>query len=199
MNAKKFYDWLHTEQEREPKADSQVLDFIYRFRTSQIKSIPDSERILKNQFLNGYCYYFAAMLKTAFKRGEICWAAPSNHIVWMDENGVPYDIGGVTVEKAEDWIPEYMLGNTLRDFLHIPGDLQETTDQDIKTVRETWALVKSPAFSYHGKNVTELSREEAESYLRYPFAIQDDLLITWMHGQKQEYLKRKFGLQDEKG
>ena len=35
-------------------------------------------------FTNGFCYYFAVILKDAFNRGEICWHKNYGHIVWRD-------------------------------------------------------------------------------------------------------------------
>lgn len=48
-----------------------------------------------NLFANGYCYYFATILKEAFNRGDIYWHKGYSHIVWVDINNIPYDIGGV--------------------------------------------------------------------------------------------------------
>lgn len=76
----------------------------------------ESEDVLYKQFSSGYCYYFAHMLQAAFGRGEVCWAAPYGHIVWVDEGGTPYDISGVNDSDTKDYIPEYMMGKTINDF-----------------------------------------------------------------------------------
>lgn len=72
-------------------------------------------------FSNGYCYYFAQMLNTAFSGGTVCWSVDRGHIVWLDgtdlQNDIPYDITGV----YEDYVelrPVSYLGTTIVDFLH---------------------------------------------------------------------------------
>ena len=86
-------DWIKKVKSVHPKSDEQVLQFIYDFRTMQKSEA--AEAAIYTQFESGYCYYFAHMLKLAFKRGEVCWAAPYGHMVWVDDDGVPYDISGV--------------------------------------------------------------------------------------------------------
>ena len=115
----KFPEWLQKIQRVHPKSDEEVLRFIYDFSVKQ--GYGEAEEILYQQFASGYCYYFACMLKAAFNRGEICWAAPFGHIVWVDKNGIPYDISGVNESETDDYIPEYMMGNTINDFKHISG------------------------------------------------------------------------------
>lgn len=104
----------------EANADETVLGFIYDFVWKKAASEEEYEMI-RSLFMDGYCYYFATMLKTAFSRGEICWCAPFGHFVWMDENGVPYDIEGVSTAEAEYYIPERYVAEGLDDFKHVPG------------------------------------------------------------------------------
>lgn len=100
----KFSEWLKKIQKVHPKADEEVLRFIYDFSVKQ--GYGEAEKVLYQQFISGYCYYFACMLKAAFNRGEVCWAAPYGHIVWVDENDIPYDISGVNKSETDDYIPE---------------------------------------------------------------------------------------------
>ena len=79
----KYPEWLENAKRQSPKANEKVLRFIYDFRTMQ--KTGESEDVLYKQFSSGYCYYFAHMLQAAFGRGEVCWAAPYGHIVWVDE------------------------------------------------------------------------------------------------------------------
>ena len=195
MHTKEFYDWIKTELKIVPEADTVVLDFIYRFRTYLNGVNNLAESILISQFKKGYCYHFAAILQSTFQRGEVCWMAPYGHMVWVDDNHIAYDISGIVKIKNEELIPDYMMGNVLRDFVHIPGDLSEITDTDEKNIIQEWKIVKDDSFSLHGKNVTELTKEEAKEYLQYPFVIQDDFRITWNFGLKTTYLKRKFNLE----
>lgn len=133
------------------------------------------------------------MLKAAFNRGEICWAAPFGHIVWVDENGIPYDISGVNESETDDYIPEYMMGNTILDFKHIAGKVHNTSDQEIAEMVLDWQDIRSNQF---GGDVTKIkTKKDAEKYLQQAFP------VLWLEDQevyekKVEYLKKKFGLQD---
>lgn len=116
-------------------ASEQVLGFIYDFRTHSggiFNKPEEAEEIIRNQFRNGYCYYFAHMLKLAFGRGEVCIAAPIGHFVWMDVNGMPYDIEGVNESDCEEYIPESFLGDMVQDFLHVKGVTHNTTKEEIE-------------------------------------------------------------------
>lgn len=64
----KFSEWLQKIQRVHPKADEEVLRFIDDFSVKQ--GYGEAEEVLYQQFANGYCYYFACMLKAAFNRGE---------------------------------------------------------------------------------------------------------------------------------
>lgn len=44
-------------------------------------------------FKCGFCYHFAVILQNEFG-GEIKWIKGCSHIVWVDENGLAYDIEG---------------------------------------------------------------------------------------------------------
>jgi len=103
-----------------PNANEQVLQFIYNFAWHKASTETEHEQI-RCLFMDGYCYYFATMLKTAFKRGEICWCAPYGHFVWLDTNGVPYDIEGVSTAEAKYYIPETYIEDGLADFMQVPG------------------------------------------------------------------------------
>ena len=58
------------------------------------------------------------MLKDVFNRGQVCWAAPFGHMVWVDENGTPYDIEGKYQGEAFYFIPEDMCGDSIIGFKH---------------------------------------------------------------------------------
>lgn len=112
-----------------PTADEQVLGFIYDFL---MHSGEENSEAIRNQFRNGYCYYYAHMLQRAFNRGTVCIAAPLGHFVWMDENQVPYDVEGVNESDCDEYIPESFLGDMIRDFLHVPGVTHNTTAAEIQ-------------------------------------------------------------------
>ena len=53
-------DWIKKVKSVHPKADEQVLQFIYDFRIMQKSEA--AEDAIYTQFESGYCYYFAHML-----------------------------------------------------------------------------------------------------------------------------------------
>jgi hypothetical protein len=72
-------------------------------------------------FACGYCYYFAVILKDAFKRGEVCWHKGYSHIVWVDDDDTAYDIGGVFYDYGEgDLIPLSEAGIDISGFKKTP-------------------------------------------------------------------------------
>lgn len=119
-----------------PNANKKVLDFIYSFLFAS-RDVEQVETIRK-QFRAGYCYYFAEMLRIAFNRGEVCWAAPYGHMVWMDINRVPYDIEGVNESEVEYYIPISYIGEGIKDFKHIKGEEFNASQDFIDSVIERY-------------------------------------------------------------
>lgn len=121
-----------------PEADPAVLEFITDF-VSHAAADEAQYEILRSTFRAGYCYYFAHMLELAFNRGCVCWAAPFGHIVWVDTDGVPYDIEGVNFGEQEYHIPERYLGGHIRDFMRVPGSKPPgATEAEIKAIIEKY-------------------------------------------------------------
>lgn len=112
------------------KSDSEVLRFIESFLSHTCKTENDRE-VIRHTFRAGYCYYFAVMLKSAFNRGCVCWAAPYGHIVWLDDNGCPYDIEGVCASDVAYFIPVSFLEDHLQGFKHVGDDGSPTSWEDI--------------------------------------------------------------------
>lgn len=108
-----------------------IIEFIHDFLTHQGS---DKAEILRSQFRAGYCYYFAHILKTAFKRGSVCWAAPFGHFVWKDEDGISYDVEGLYTGEYKKLIPEYYLGSAVQDFLHIQHLIHNTSQEEIQHI-----------------------------------------------------------------
>lgn len=103
-----------------PETDGSVLKFIADFMACAA-SDDDEYEVMRSTFRAGYCWHFAHLLKNVFQRGEVCWAAPYGHFIWVDEDGVPYDAEGVNFGDQLYEIPERYLGNMLDDFRHVPG------------------------------------------------------------------------------
>lgn len=120
-----------------PKASSDVLEFIGRFlyHGCPRMELKESAEVLRYTFHAGYCYYFASMLKDVFKRGEVCWAAPFSHIIWVDSlYDIPYDVEGVYCGEAEEYIPISWLGEHILGFQHFPGYIETITKEEIDEI-----------------------------------------------------------------
>lgn len=124
-------DYIDAWQVYYPTADAQVLGFIYDFL---MHSGETNSEAIRNQFRNGYCYYYAHMLQRAFNRGTVCIAAPIGHFVWMDDNHIPYDVEGVNESDCDEYIPENFLGDMVQDFLHVSGVVHNTTAEEIQNI-----------------------------------------------------------------
>lgn len=114
-------EWNVQTLKKVPDANLKVLEFITDMTCHKAASA-DAYAVIRNTFHTGYCYYFAHMLKIAFKRGEVCWAAPFGHFVWVDTNGIAYDVDGVNFGDQMYNIPESYLCEMVKGFTHIPGE-----------------------------------------------------------------------------
>ena len=74
----------------------EVLSWINKFK--QAESVKPGKVLSK--YRNGYCYFFAVMLKHAFQRGSIEMAVTNDHIVWKDIDNTKYDIGGIYKDET---------------------------------------------------------------------------------------------------
>lgn len=95
-----------------------VLQFIDGIYASQPK---ENAEAIRSLFHNGYCYYFANMLKMAFRRGTVCLAYPLGHIVWVDTDGTPYDIEGISISEYEALVDVDCVTELKYDFMHVNG------------------------------------------------------------------------------
>jgi hypothetical protein len=85
--------------------------------------------------MNGYCYYFAKILQSAFERGTVCWVKCNSHIVWLDTDNKSYDSDGLYNDYnrgadidellAEDKIKPY-----IKSFKHVDHGDQKYTKED---------------------------------------------------------------------
>lgn len=112
-------------------ASQEVIDFIDDIYASQPR---EHNEAIRSLFHNGYCYYFANMLKMAFGRGTVCLAYPFGHIVWLDTDGIAYDIEGVTISEYEKLVDIECLPELKYDFMHVrglqsPPDIKERVDK----------------------------------------------------------------------
>lgn len=74
---------------------SDVMSFINEFYNRDGVNSDCDKKSLENQFSNGYCFYFAHILKAAFNRGCVCCIVCGSHVIWLDDDNVGYDCQGV--------------------------------------------------------------------------------------------------------
>lgn len=84
--------FINRQLEEFPLASKKVVRFIANFRYMQCKE--DAVHALEQQFLHGYCYYFAKMLQDAFG-GDLYIALNRYHVIWSMDGQYFYDITGV--------------------------------------------------------------------------------------------------------
>lgn len=92
-----------------------ILSFIDRFRDFENRSAT------YHQYLNGYCWHFAHILKNMFKKGKVCLAYPVIHFVYVEDD-IAYDISGVTKIKYLKLIPEEEVTSVVQAANKLPTD-----------------------------------------------------------------------------
>lgn len=117
-------EWMQSQLKHHPNARYDVINFIGNIlyknisEYSEIDLVSYSDSVVE-LFTNGYCYYFAVILKDAFG-GSIYRRIGYSHIVWKDENDIFYDINGVVEDcTREDFILiDNMSPDLLETFRH---------------------------------------------------------------------------------
>lgn len=144
------YKWITN-----PKTD--VEHWINKFFEHQVLGIynetygidkSDIAEGIHSHYRSGYCYFFAHMLKAAFNRGQVCWAVPTSHVCFMDEDGIVYDCDGKYSGEAYDMIPEKYCGNILEGYKHLPGYNHFVTREEIIEVVSNYAKEMNYPDSY---------------------------------------------------
>lgn len=128
--------FMYNNLNNHPDADKKVLQFIAEIL---YKGVPHVEldtscESIRSTFRAGYCYYFAIMLKDAFQRGQVCLAYPLGHIVWLDTDGIPYDVEGINESACNAYVPISYLGEALTNFKHVPGEVFKTSTEYMESV-----------------------------------------------------------------
>ena len=116
-----------------------IANFIYLY---------DNPEVIIKQFRAGYCLHFAMMLKTTFNCGEVCWAAPLGHMVFIYKD-IPYDIEGINTSECDYYIPISYLGLGIRDFARIPGEGFNASEEFINEVIEKYERDKYNEKKYY--------------------------------------------------
>lgn len=84
----------------------EILEFIENFRCGLGQFTKKESGIIQQLFENGFCYYFAKILKDAFPGGELCIPWPIGHFVYK-YNDKYWDISGEYIPKQHDYV--YMI------------------------------------------------------------------------------------------
>lgn len=154
-----------------------VLQFI-----NEITFFPNldcnSDGCIDHLFSNGYCYYFAQILNTAFQGGTICWSVNRGHIVWLDgtdlQNDIAYDITDV-YEDYEELRPVSYLGTTLVDFLH-NNEKWKSNDEEF----EKYCKEKNVEEIYEIETIwMKIPKEELMKYDRTDLTLPEVALDYW--------------------
>ena len=115
--------------------DEKVMDFIHRFITLFDRLTTSESNVIASVFSQGFCYYFAIILKEAFRCGDICITSDCTHVVWVYKN-TAYDIGGVHSKYPRsanignfyngNLIPISMVPHYMDSYKHVlPGTTQK--------------------------------------------------------------------------
>lgn len=133
---------------RQPNvADERVIEFIANMRYSLS---PNGSKDLSEFFLNKYQFYFAAILKVAFGRGDIRFDIDTGTIVWYDtDHNISYNYDGVFLTN------------------HIPVNLSFAKEAGID-----YKLVPKP-------ETTAVQPKAAKRYTTYGFYPEHGSFIPW--------------------
>ena len=120
----------------------EVKEFIDNFTgVAELKGI--AYESLRSLFMDGYCFYFAEMLKSAFSRGETYICAPYGHVVWRDVDNRFYDLDGEFKGDYEVFLPTTL--PCVNDFRRRnglgPGATKEEIDDMIQSFKKEFPNV----------------------------------------------------------
>lgn len=172
-------EWLnfYKDNPEYKNVNMKVLQFI-----NEITFFPNldcnSDGCIDHLFSNGYCYYFAQILNTAFQGGTICWSVDRVHIVWLDgtdlQNDIAYDITDV-YEDYEELRPVSYLGTTLVDFLH-NNEKWKSNDEEF----EKYCKEKNVEEIYEIETIwMKIPKEELMKYDRTDLTLPEVALDYW--------------------
>lgn len=98
---RKVHEFIQKQLEKVPTADTEILEFIAPYLIGIWYPETVSEKEIHD---NGNCYHLSLLLKAAFPNGEICYAEPFGHTVFIYKE-IPYDLEGVYTAWAEKFVP----------------------------------------------------------------------------------------------
>lgn len=133
-------EWIEHQLASDNNFDD-VSSFINSFINFSIHCGNDEENIRKI-FMNGYCYYFAEMLKVAFNRGEVYICAPYGHVVWRDVDNRYYDFCGEYKNDEATFVSVTDPDSFIGDFKRLADNEQDkegATEEDIRHMIEKYS------------------------------------------------------------
>lgn len=159
---------------RYAEVNKDVITFISNF----LYADKEGSDTVYELFASGYCYYFAKILQEAFNRGEICWHRNYGHIVWMDTDGIAYDIGGVFTDYNDgDLLPvEKSLGDMIVVFKHT-GEKFNCGDTKFHDWAEHYQMTELDAISDIYRN---MPREQINDEL----SVTENVFLYWMANER---------------
>ena len=126
----------------------EVMKFIDDFYDRFGENTKESIKILRDQFMSGYCWHFAKILQSTFERGKVCWVKENSHIVWLDDDLRSYDIGGLYNDynrgaDINELICEDQIKPYIKSFKHVytSDSDQFFTKKDIEESEEYFKKV----------------------------------------------------------
>lgn len=160
---------------RYAKVNEDVITFIANFLYADERGT----ETVYNLFASGYCYYFAKFLQDAFNRGEICWHRNYSHIVWRDDDGVAYDIGGVFYDYNEgDLLPvEQSLGDMIVEFMHT-GEKFDCGDRQFHDWAEFYLMT-----DYYA--VSDIYCRMPRNNVNDDLTVWENVFLYWMANERE--------------
>lgn len=148
-----FDMWFDEQSKRVERAglsiDKKLMRFIFDVWTHGGVG-EDASEIIRKLFHDGYCYYFALMLRDAFPGGFMSWTKPFGHIVYVYDD-VPYDIEGVYFGEG-DTVDYNALGDTLEAFRHRGRD--DELDNEMEEFAESKGMTKEELITEVCRRIT---------------------------------------------
>ena len=164
------------------KYNKEVINFIADFIFSE-----NSEAI-QNLFSNGYCYYFAVILKTAFNRGKICWHRNYGHIIWMDDDVLAHAIYGPFYDYNEgDLLPiEDSLGDLIVNFMHNGKEYKCGS-----TVMKDW--IDSQYFKSDAEAIALIYQKIPKEEINDNKSVEENVILYWYKHEDElsEYFRKE--------
>ncbi|MCM1215100.1 MAG: hypothetical protein NC548_11335 [Lachnospiraceae bacterium] len=112
---------MQTEWRKEfPTADISFLRFI---DTMHDNYVGHDLELITSFMRDKYHWYFAHMFDLAFpNQGTVCFVYPDARFVWVDAEGIAYDIDGPHAFTESYVVPERLLGNVANDYKRLGNE-----------------------------------------------------------------------------